>query len=499
MKAAAAYFFLCYFQFILGAQTVTFEKNIDFSLNIEQATSVLAEQDGYVICGFGSEQDFGGFYAVRLVKTDLLGNIIWSKNAGKDSSNFYSGIQGSLIKMSDGGYVLGGSIEKIPSLERDAMLIRFDSSGDTVFTKFFGGANDDEAYSCITTSDSGYAVLGYTKSRGDADGDYYLVKTDSAGIFQWDKTYGGNRRDGGLYILPTNEGGFLLGGGGTIVNNRFQTYLIKTDENGNATWDTTYGGGYPSCGAYITPASDGYVFSSCTDSIKNSQGESAYLITRIDTAGNVIWQKFFPHTKYSDILMVREIPSGGFIFCGRIEDDLLGDVAGLIVKLDSSGNTAWERRYAHKSDFFFFGELWDIQPTSDGGFVATGMTADATADFWILKLDSLGCINGYCGLTDTNCYYQPWPCEDTVGIKSVFVSSSLADIYPNPSSETIFIDAKQNGCTIRLFNLLNQEVFMTKLLQGKHPVSIAPLAPGLYLYVMRNSKNEIQTGKLIVE
>ncbi len=513
-KLFIVYLYLIDFTFI-RAQVITFEKTIDVDNGLENPYSILVENDGYVIIGSGTDfLTLNGWRGMKIVKIDLEGNVLWQYVHGWEGKPIFYGSQGSFKKTSDGGYIGGVSMMDTATQKLDAFLIKYNSIGDTVFTERFGGANDDIGYSAIESIDGGYALFGQTKSLGDINGDYYLVKTDSSGNFLWEKTYGSNKLDRGIHITISADGGYMLGGGATITNN-FQAYLIKVDSTGNLAWDKSYGGNYTTCGAYINNTIDsGYIFSSCTDSIKSGT-DFTYSITKIYSNGNIKWKKIFPHNRYHDILMVREIPSGGYIFCGRVEDEIMLKIVAWIVRLDENGNILWQRRFAHNNEYFTFGlvtsELWDIHPTPDSGFIVLGKSYEDTQDFWVLKLDSLGCINGYCGLTDTNCYYQPWPCVpdtmdscltppcDTVSVNNFHaVIHNLIEIFPNPAFEKINISTTCNTCVFYLYNQLGQAVLTSSLSAEIQTIDVSDLQYGLYLYIARNHVDAMQTGKLII-
>jgi len=113
-----------------------------------------------------------------------------------------------------------------------------------VFSQIFGGSQDDTFQDIIVTSDGGYMALGYSQS---VDGDivdnaeqvnkYWLVKTDSEGIIQWSKTYGGTDDDRGEHLIQTNDGGYLLAGSSTssdgdVTQNAgfYDHWLVKLED-----------------------------------------------------------------------------------------------------------------------------------------------------------------------------------------------------------------------------------------------------------------------------
>ena len=82
----------------------------------------------------------------------------------------------------------------------------------TYWNKTYGGAADDEAANVIQTSDGGYAIIGSENSFGAGGYDGWLVKTDSAGVMQWNQTYGGTGSDAGFSVVQTSNGEYVLAG-----------------------------------------------------------------------------------------------------------------------------------------------------------------------------------------------------------------------------------------------------------------------------------------------
>jgi len=76
---------------------------------------------------------------------------------------------------------LGGYSNSFGNGNFDAFLLKVDAYGDTLFTKTFGGQNDDEANSVFQTADGGYAMVGQSNSFGKGDYDFYFIKTDAGG------------------------------------------------------------------------------------------------------------------------------------------------------------------------------------------------------------------------------------------------------------------------------------------------------------------------------
>src|SRR5436189_3357196 len=86
------------------------------------------------------------------------------------------------------------------------------SAQDSCHFYTYGGSNNDYARQIISTSDSGYIVVGTTSSFGVPLTDIYLIKTDSNGVKQWSHFYGGDQIEWGYAIRETYDHGFIITG-----------------------------------------------------------------------------------------------------------------------------------------------------------------------------------------------------------------------------------------------------------------------------------------------
>jgi predicted secreted protein len=205
----------------------------------DQAYSLIQTIDGgYALAGSTNSSGAGNL-DYWLVKTDATGTILWNKTYGGTGAD----IAMAVVQSSDGGYAIAGRSAPLGSSINDFWLLKTDSTGNVVWNKTYGGTANDQPNSMVLTIDGGYAMFGATTSFGAGGSDAWLVKTDSNGNIQWNKTYGGSGTESALYVVQTSEGGYALTGSTPVLAvGGVDIYLIKTDESGNQLWNKTYGG-----------------------------------------------------------------------------------------------------------------------------------------------------------------------------------------------------------------------------------------------------------------
>ncbi len=195
----------------------------------EAAFAVQQTRDGgFIMTGV----TFVGGSNVWLVKTDSRGDTLWTRNYGGASSDLGRAVQQTL----DGGYIVGGWTYSFGPGDGDVYLIKTDSLGDTLWTRTYGSKGPDSGWDVKQTADSGYIVVGGFTDTLMGKSYCYLVKTDANGDTLWTRIYGGPGEDRGLSVQQTADGGYIVSGyTDSFGTGLFDVYLIKTDSSGRST------------------------------------------------------------------------------------------------------------------------------------------------------------------------------------------------------------------------------------------------------------------------
>ena len=152
------------------------------------------------------------------------------------------------------------------------------------FEEVFGGPDRDRGVFVSPTKDGGYIAVGATSSFGKGDEDIYLVRTDSTGQLLWSKTYGGSDQDNGWSVHEIPTGFVLSGSTKSFGAGGFDFYLIKTDSDGKIEWSQTYGGQGDDCCWSLALASDGG-FLLAGETTSSGAGEEDAMLVRTDSRG----------------------------------------------------------------------------------------------------------------------------------------------------------------------------------------------------------------------
>jgi hypothetical protein len=266
-------------------------------------------EGGYIIIGF--TESFGlGDSDIWLLKTDSDGDTMWTKtyggSAGEDSR--------SVQQTSDGGYIIAGDTESYGAGDGDVWLIKTDEVGDTLWTKTIGGILNDGSWCVQQTTDGGYIIAGFTESFGSGKiekMDVWLIKTDAFGDTLWTKTYGDSLDNKARYVQQTSDSGYILSCVTELQDfaNR-DCWLIKTDAMGDTVWTKTYGGPGEDDGRCVQETLDGgYIITgifSTQVAIEDDIWYKGYIVVgriRSPADGNLdVWLiKIYPDAAIGDI------------------------------------------------------------------------------------------------------------------------------------------------------------------------------------------------------
>lgn len=317
---------------------------------VDLATSIIQTTDGdYLIVGYGNATQgetitISGLEDFWLLKFDSAGNLLKERSFGGSKSDIPSCIR----ETKNGDFIVAGfslSDDGEVSLnngEEDAWIIMVNKDLDLIWKKVIGGNATDFVSAIEETSDNGFIVSGYTESSdGDINGDHirgdaWVFKLSSDGDLLWQQYFGGPGNDTAYSIKETDDNGFIIGGYKEKGNSK-SSYLTARDGNDNL-----------------------YAF-----------------VVKTDSKGELEWQRAYGGSKMDYISEIIPVSGGGYIFVGTTRSSN-GNISGNIGKddiwvgrLDENGELLWQKCMG--------GSAADtgisIKENMDGSFIVSGITA----------------------------------------------------------------------------------------------------------------------------
>lgn len=266
--------------------------------------------------------------------------------------------------------------------------------------KSFGGLQNDQAMYGVTCTDGGYITVGTSRStNGDVTGshgefDVWVVKTNSNGVMQWQKPLGGTNWDFGNFIQQTLDGGYIIAGrtgsnDGDASGNHgsFDAWVIKLNSAGNIEWQKCLGGSSTDVAYCVRQTSDGgYIVACNTGSndgdVSGFHGLLDYWVVKLSNTGTIQWQKCFGGTDNEQIFCIRQTADGGYIASGESKSNDAdvtgnhGDFDYWVIKITDAGILQWQKSLGGISSDGALG----IATTNDGGYIVTGQASSFGGD-----------------------------------------------------------------------------------------------------------------------
>jgi hypothetical protein len=412
---------------------ITFEKTFGGDYEDYGYSVVQTNDGGFVLTGgYGLPGDDSDVF---LIKTDELGNQEWMKTYGSNSYEY--GI--SLINAPDNGYFIVGRQGHFGNW--NIYLIKADENGDLIWSETYGlGGINDMAIDCQQTNDDGYIITG---RKGTFDNeDVFLMKLDLYGDTIWTKKYGGSGTDSGNAVQQTSDNGYIISGWTySFGAGQCDAYLIKTNENGDASWTKTYGTtGYDYGGPVIQTDDDGYMISGSTDN-SGSDGMDLYLI-RTDSNGDTLWTRTYISSGWESAISMVETNDNNYLILSKYNEE--GGTEDIFMrKIDHSGNTLWTNVFGESGN----DGGYCVKETSDNGFVITGTSYNVdngNYDIYLLKTDDNGLV---------------------LGVEQNNIDAFSSKIFPNPNDGFFTIDLGnefKSVISLEIVNLRGQTIYTRK-------------------------------------
>ena len=392
---------------------ITTIKNYGGSKN-DVANAVVKTQDGGAAV-LGYTQSINGDISDKtiedfdfwILKLDAENNIQWSKTFGGSEDDRGNDI----LQTKDGGFaILGYSTSSnldVPGNagSQDFWMIKLDANGTISWSKTFGYLGADFGTTLLQTADNSYLITGVldvTASGGQgnsrnsqrhAGGDIWAIKLSENGDLQWSKYFGGSFTDAPFGIVETEDHNFIIAGSSDsadvdISNNNgsYDFWVLKITSNGSLLWERSFGGSEIDEARAITATNDGNFIivgdtRSADKDVSNNHGAADVWIIKMNTDGNLIWEKTIGGSSFDVARSVARAQDNGFIISGSSRSlnegfTNQGQNDALLLKIDAEGNLVWKQTIGGDEIDYFY----DAVQLNNASIIAVGETNSSNGD-----------------------------------------------------------------------------------------------------------------------
>lgn len=286
---------------------------------------------GYIVAG-GVSADWENVYHWA-AKLDADGNVEWKQLYDDGNTPTWNRII-DILPTPDGGYIATGIMENQDTGVKDIQVLKLDGEGNIEWTKEYGGTGEEESTGIQLTADGGYIISGWTESNdGNVTNflgvrDVWVIKLLADGSLEWEKTLGGSGRDMASSILPTADGNYILGAessstDGNVTGNHGgdDLWVVKINPSGDILWEKSYGGSLDewTLSGVASVSDGGYIIGATTTSSDGDVeggglGNLDAWVLKIDSVGNIKWQKVLGDEEYQYGVNIEQTADKGFFF-----------------------------------------------------------------------------------------------------------------------------------------------------------------------------------------
>jgi hypothetical protein len=432
-------------------------------------------QDGYFLTlGISSGEDASNYHGsadIWVLRTDTMHNVLWEKCYGGSETD----VPIKIVPITDSTfYIFGltrsldGDVQSGNNGFSDVWVIKINGQGDILWEQTYGSPYYDIANDLVVTSDGGFVFIDRVDNPGGDISQFYgaydvwMCKCDANGNIEWEKTLGNEGLDNGVSLIINRRGNIMMVGavqyhGGMVtcypqgaIGN---VWLVELDMQGNILWQECYGGSDYEGGMKIIEVNDGYIFAAFSYSNDGDvsghhwpvglDGKSDIWVVKIDTLGEIVWQKCLGGTDRETPYAIFTNSTGEILVFGNTASND-GDVSGnhslpgnidiWLARLDANGVLLGQQCFGGNSDEYL--NLHSVSKIEDYRFIVSSLTGHSSGDVQCTLHGSIDIDAWFFEIKDCGYYVPAIPLqpEGPVWVYTSVTSQSAYTLPPAANS-----------------------------------------------------------------
>ncbi len=282
--------------------------------------------DGFIIVG--QTNSYGvGLDDFFLVKIDSGGDTLWTRVFGTSYDDRAYAVQQTI----DGGYIIAGSTRTSTSSNSDILVLKTDSLGNYIWSSIYGGNASENVNSVFQISNDEFIIGGNTYSYGLGYSEFYLLMIDSYGDTLWTRTYGTEYYEEAFSTQPTLDGGYIMVGNFEYPEEVRGIYIVKTNSFGDTMWTRIIEDSistYTRAKAIYQTTDGGYIIAG--EIIGPFYGY--FYVIKTNEIGQIQWSRSYPYEEYTRAYSIKQTSDNGYIIAGKAGHDFFPNKDVYIIK-----------------------------------------------------------------------------------------------------------------------------------------------------------------------
>lgn len=345
----------------------------------QKPTGLIPQSDGSMLIAgttFSPEADSGD---ICLLKINASGDTVWTKTYGGH------GIETTcqVVTLTDSTFLILANTSSFGNGSLDFWLLKVNSTGDTLWSKTFGGINDEKPTQLMVAPDGSILILGNTRSYGGGYENIWLTKANASGTALWTKYYSNGTCNSEPKMILLPDGSLkILTVTGTCGSGSESLWLLNINASGETMWTSVVYSGQSAKAIALTTQPDG-----STLVLGTTDGQT--LLAKVDANKNILWTKYYGRAYNDNPVTMLVQPDSSMVIAGIAPTGLAGTEQLWLIKTNATGDTLWTKVYGQP--FGTYPVQTYRQP--DGSIIILGRTRksdSSSQETWFLKINQFG-------------------------------------------------------------------------------------------------------------
>jgi len=327
----------------------------------------------------GPEMTLVGMYDgdAAILALQGAGDTMWVRSYGGGQEDVARGIM-----WSPEGFFMGGWTKSFGAGGADAYLLATTQQGDTMWSRTFGGSQDDGIEALARTMEETPMAAGWTESFGAGDHDMWVLRFGPGGDTMWSRTFGGSDWDAAYDIVATpDDGHIIVGGTESFGAGGMDVWILKVNQEGDTMWTKTFGGpGDEVAYSIMRTMADDFVVVGYTSSF--GAGDRDVWVLKMSQEGDTFWTMTIGTAEREEAYAVAPTMDEAYAVVGMATTG--SDTGAYFVKLTNTGERVWAGSYGNASAT---DKAYAIAQTDEQYYVIAGHTMGASMDMYIFSTE----------------------------------------------------------------------------------------------------------------